>query len=76
MRALESGRPGFAAVDVYEEEPITQDHPLLAMDNVLCTPHLGYVEKDTYEQFFAAAIEQIEAYALGRPINVLNPTSA
>lgn len=75
-RALKSGRPGFAAVDVYEEEPITKDHPLLAMDNVLCTPHLGYVEKDTYEQFFGSAIEQIEAFALGHPINVLNPAPA
>jgi len=72
-RALKSGRPGYAAVDVYEEEPITRDHPLLAMDNVICTPHLGYVEKDTFEQFFGAAIEQIEAFSRGKPINVLNP---
>jgi len=72
-RALKSGRPGFAAVDVYEDEPITRDHPLLAMDNVLCTPHLGYVERDTFEQFFGAAIEQIEAFSSGKAINVLNP---
>ncbi len=76
VRALQAGRPGYAAVDVYEEEPIGPDHPLLAMDNVLCTPHLGYVEKDTYELFFGAAIEQIEAFAAGRPINVLNPSPA
>ncbi len=75
-RALRSGRPGFAAVDVYEEEPIGPDHPLLAMDNVLCTPHLGYVETDTYEMFFGAAIEQIEAFVRGKPINVLNPPPA
>ena len=75
VRALKSGRPGYAAVDVYEDEPVATDHPLLAMDNVLCTPHLGYVEKDTYELFFGAAIEQIEAFAAGRPINVLNPPS-
>ena len=74
VRALQAGRPGYAAVDVYEEEPIGPDHPLLAMDNVLCTPHLGYVEKDTYELFFGAAIEQIEAFAAGRPINVLTPS--
>ena len=72
-RALKSGRPGYAAVDVYEQEPITRDHPLLAMDNVLCTPHLGYVEKDTFEQFVGSAIEQIEAFSGGKPINVLNP---
>ena len=72
-RALLSGRPGYAAVDVYEQEPITRDHPLLAMDNVLCTPHLGYVERDTFEQFFGSAIEQIEAFSRGKPINVLNP---
>ena len=75
VRALKSGRPGYAAVDVYEDEPVATDHPLLAMDNVLCTPHLGYVEKDTYELFFGVAIEQIEAFAAGRPINVLNPPS-
>lgn len=72
-RALKAGRPGYAAVDVYEEEPITKDHPLLAMDNVICTPHLGYVERDTFEQFFDTAIAQIEAFAQEKPINVLNP---
>lgn len=72
-RALKAGRPGYAAVDVYEQEPIGKDHPLLAMDNVICTPHLGYVEKDTFEQFFGTAIAQIEAFAQGKPINVLNP---
>ena len=70
--ALRAGRPGYAAVDVYEQEPITSDHPLLAMDNVLCTPHLGYAEKDTFEQFFGIAIEQLLAYSQGKPINVLN----
>jgi len=73
VRALNAGRPGYAAVDVYEQEPITPDHPLLAMDNVLCTPHLGYVEKGTFEQFFGSAIDQIEAFSGGKPINVLNP---
>lgn len=70
--ALKAGRPGFAAVDVYESEPVT-DHPLLHMDNVICTPHLGYVEKDNYELFFNAAFDQLLAFAAGNPINVVNP---
>ncbi|MCX7172583.1 MAG: D-2-hydroxyacid dehydrogenase family protein [Proteobacteria bacterium] len=73
VAALKSGRPGYAAVDVYEQEPIAPNHPLLAMENVLCTPHLGYAERDTFEQFFGSAIEQIEAFCQGKPINVLNP---
>lgn len=72
--ALQKGRPGFAAVDVYEEEPVLGgNHPLLKMDNVICTPHLGYVEQGTYEAYFGAAIDQILAFAAGKPINVLNP---
>lgn len=72
--ALKKGRPGFAAVDVYEEEPVLGgNHPLLKLDNAICTPHLGYVEKSTYESYFGAAIDQILAYADGKPINVLNP---
>ncbi|MFN7087787.1 MAG: D-2-hydroxyacid dehydrogenase family protein [Burkholderiales bacterium] len=74
VAALEKGRPGFAAVDVYEDEPVLGgNHPLLGMDNVICTPHLGYVEKGTYEAYFGAAIDQILAYAAGKPVNVLNP---
>lgn len=72
--ALKAGRPGFAAVDVYDEEPVIgADHPLLKMDNVTCTPHLGYVEKDTYEQYYDVVVEQILAFAAGKPINVVNP---
>jgi D-3-phosphoglycerate dehydrogenase len=72
--ALRAGRPGLAAVDVYEEEPLTGGmHPLLAMDNVVCTPHLGYVERGAYEQQFADIFEQILAYHSGRPIHVVNP---
>ncbi|MGF6905155.1 D-2-hydroxyacid dehydrogenase family protein [Paraburkholderia sp. GAS348] len=72
--ALRSGRPGFAAVDVYESEPIyNADHPLLGFDNVLATPHIGYVEKDTYEHYFGIAVEQLLAWRAGKPINVLNP---
>jgi D-3-phosphoglycerate dehydrogenase len=70
--ALRAGRPGFAAVDVYEEEPVPPDHPLLSMDNVLCTPHLGYVEKDSYELYFGQAFDAVVAFAAGRPIEVVN----
>lgn len=70
--ALRAGRPGFAALDVYETEPLV-DHPLLHMDNVVCTPHLGYVEKDSYELYFGAAFEQLLAFANGDPVNLVNP---
>jgi D-3-phosphoglycerate dehydrogenase len=74
VEALKRGRPGRAAVDVYEEEPVLGvNHPLLKLDNVICTPHLGYVEQATYESYFGTAIEQILAFAAGKPINVLNP---
>jgi len=74
--ALLAGRPGMAAVDVYEEEPLPDGrHPLLAMDNVVCTPHLGYVERGSYEAQFAEIFEQILAYQSGRPINVVNPSA-
>ncbi len=72
--ALRAGRPGMAAVDVFEEEPLPGGrHPLLAMDNVVCTPHLGYVERDSLEGAFSMIFEQILAYANGAPINVANP---
>jgi D-3-phosphoglycerate dehydrogenase len=74
VQALRAGRPGMAAVDVYEEEPLLdRDHPLLAMKNVVCTPHIGYVTIDEYELQFADIFEQITAYAAGKPINVVNP---
>lgn len=73
VAALGKGRPGRAAIDVYEEEPVLGgNHPLVKMDNVVCTPHLGYVEEQTYESYFGTAIEQILAFAAGKPINVLN----
>ncbi len=72
--ALKAGRPGFAAVDVFEDEPVVgAAHPLLKMDNAICTPHLGYVERDSYESYYDAAVEQIVAYAEGKPMNVVNP---
>ena len=71
---LQAGRPGMAAVDVYEEEPLLDTHhPLLAMDNVVCTPHIGYVTRDEYEIQFTDIFDQITAYAAGTPINVVNP---
>lgn len=72
--ALRAGRPGMAAVDVFEEEPVLGGrHPLLTMDNVVSAPHLGYVERDGLENMFEAIFAQILAYAGGKPINVANP---
>src|ERR1700676_1758903 len=74
VAALRAGRPGMAAVDGYEEEPLTDiRHPLLTMDNVVCTPHIGYVTREEYEIQFADIFDQITAYASGKPINVVNP---
>ncbi len=68
VAALQAGRPGFAAVDVYEEEPILgASHPLLALGNAICTPHLGYVEKDGYELYFGAAFDNLAAFAKAGP---------
>jgi len=72
--ALRAGRPGLAAVDVFEEEPVLGGtHPLLLMENVICVPHLGYVERDGLESMFGTIFDQILAYASGKPINVANP---
>jgi len=72
--ALRGGRPGMAALDVYEEEPLRDPHhPLLTMDNIVCTPHIGYVTRDEYEIQFADIFDQVIAYAAGSPINVVNP---
>ncbi len=74
VNALRAGRPGMAAVDVYEDEPMLDPaHPLLVMENVVCTPHIGYVSRDEYEVQFADIFDQIIAYAAGTPINVVNP---
>jgi D-3-phosphoglycerate dehydrogenase len=74
VNALRAGRPGMAAVDVYEEEPMLDtNHPLLGMANVVCTPHLGYVSRDEFEVQFTDIFDQIIAYAAGTPINVVNP---
>jgi D-3-phosphoglycerate dehydrogenase len=74
VNALRSGRPGMAAVDVYEKEPLRDvNDPLLTMDNVVATPHLGYVSRDEYEIQFTDIFDQIVAYAAGTPTNVVNP---
>jgi D-3-phosphoglycerate dehydrogenase len=74
VAALRSGRPGMAAVDVFETEPLldTAD-PLLSMENVVCTPHIGYVTRDEFEIQFSEIFDQINAFAAGKPINVVNP---
>lgn len=71
--ALKQRRPGFAAVDVYEDEPVLGDHPLLQMDNALCAPHLGYATKESYETMYGAMVEQLLAFDRGAPIDVANP---
>ena len=74
LHALRARRPGYAAVDVYEREPLHDpDDPLLHMDNLVCTPHIGYVSRDEYELQFSDIFDQILAYAAGTPINVVNP---
>ena len=74
VEALRLGRPGFAAVDVYDDEPIfNADNPLLTLDNAICTPHLGFVTAETYEIHYGLAVEQILAYVAGKPIHVANP---
>jgi D-3-phosphoglycerate dehydrogenase len=74
--ALKARRPGFAAVDVFEDEPVLNGaHPLLQLDNALCTPHLGFVTAETYDIHYRLAVEQIVAYVSGKPIHVVNPAA-
>ena len=73
VSALNRGRPGMAAVDVFESEPILQGHPLLRLENAVCTPHLGYVEQDSYELYFRAAFENVVNFIRGEPSNIVNP---
>jgi D-3-phosphoglycerate dehydrogenase len=73
VRALRAGRPGMAAVDVYEDEPVLdKTHPLLGIENVVCTPHIGYVTREEYEIQFSDIFDQIVAFCSGEPINVVN----
>jgi D-3-phosphoglycerate dehydrogenase len=73
VSALNRGRPGMAAVDVFESEPILQGHPLLRLENAVCTPHIGYVEQDSYERYFSAAFDNVLNYIAGQPSNLINP---
>ncbi len=73
VTALNRGRPGMAAVDVFESEPILQGHPLLRLENAVCTPHIGYVELDSYENYFKAAFDNVTAYLAGQPTHIVNP---
>lgn len=73
VAALHRGRPGFAAVDVFEAEPVPAGSPLLKIPTVLATPHIGYVEKDSYELYFRAAFQNVLDFANGTPKNILNP---
>ncbi|MBK9346621.1 MAG: D-2-hydroxyacid dehydrogenase family protein [Burkholderiales bacterium] len=71
--ALNRGRPGMAAVDVFENEPILQGHALLRLENCVCTPHIGYVEQSNYEVLFGAAFDNVTNYIKGTPSNIINP---
>lgn len=71
--ALNRGRPGLAAVDVFENEPILQGHALLRLENCICTPHIGYVEQDNYETYFGAAFDNVTNFIKGTPTHIINP---
>jgi D-3-phosphoglycerate dehydrogenase / 2-oxoglutarate reductase len=73
VNALNRGRPGMAAVDVFENEPILQGHALLRLENCVCTPHIGYVEQDSYELYFGAAFDNVLNFIKGSPTNIVNP---
>lgn len=73
IAALNRGRPGMAAIDVFESEPILQGHALLRLENCICTPHIGYVEQDSYEMYFGAAFDNVINFIKGTPTNIINP---
>ena len=73
VSALNRGRPGMASIDVFESEPILQGHPLLRLENAVCTPHIGYVEQDSYESYFDAAFDNVLNYLKGTPTHIVNP---
>lgn len=73
IAALNRGRPGMAAIDVFESEPTLQGHALLRLENCICTPHIGYVEQDSYEMYFGAAFDNIINFINGQPTNIVNP---
>jgi D-3-phosphoglycerate dehydrogenase len=73
IAALNRGRPGMAAVDIFETEPILQGHALLRLENCICTPHIGYVEQESYELYFGAAFDNVVNFIKGTPTNIVNP---
>ncbi|QJC56339.1 Hydroxypyruvate reductase [Polaromonas vacuolata] len=75
ISALNRGRPGLAAVDVFETEPIMQGHALLRLENCICTPHIGYVEQDSYEMYFSSAFDNVLNFINGKPTNIVNPSA-
>ncbi len=75
LTALNSGRPGMAAIDVFESEPILQGHALLRLENCICTPHIGYVELENYETYFSQAFDNVVNFIEGRPTNIVNPSA-
>jgi D-3-phosphoglycerate dehydrogenase len=73
IAGLNRGRPGMAAIDVFESEPILQGHALLRLENCICTPHIGYVEQDSYELYFGTAFDNVVNFIKGTPTNIVNP---
>jgi len=73
ISALNRGRPGMGAVDVFDVEPILQGHALLRLENCICTPHIGYVEQSSYEMYFNAAFDNVVNFIKGTPTNIINP---
>jgi len=73
ISALNHGRPGMAAIDVFESEPILQGHALLRLENCICTPHIGYVEQESYEMYFGSAFDNVVNFIQGQPTNIANP---
>ena len=73
IAGLNRGRPGMAAIDVFESEPILQGHALLRLENCICTPHIGYVEQESYELYFGTAFDNVVNFIKGTPTNIVNP---
>jgi D-3-phosphoglycerate dehydrogenase / 2-oxoglutarate reductase len=73
ISALNRGRPGMAAIDVFESEPILQGHALLRLENCICTPHIGYVEQNSYEMYYGGAFDNVINFIKGTPTNIINP---